>query len=234
MEGWHFWFAGRTALLRRLLSQYLHPRGQWLLDVGCGTGRTLDLLSELGYVPVGLDRLREGLVARRRQWPEARLMQAEADALPVASGAVDGAVLLDVLEHVDDRCLLQELKRIVRPGGRVVLTVPAMPWLWSVRDAAAGHRRRYARAELGRVLEAAGFRVETLVYYQFFLFPLIAIARLLGRNSEEASRAEETPPGLLNRLLTAVNLLEVRLGRHVSWPWGSSLAAVCTLEGPTP
>ena len=99
-------------------------------------------------------------------------MQAEAEYLPLSDASLSGMLMLDVLEHVDDVLLLRDAHRALRPGGWVVATVPAMPWLWSYRDVGAGHKRRYTRATFSAAMLQAGFRVRSLTYYQCLLFPL--------------------------------------------------------------
>ena len=234
MENWHFWFAGRQALVDQLWAEHFHRvagtagnlRGA-VIDVGCGTGQVAKRLEAAGCRVVGLDRRPEGLAAWRRSSKGALVVQGEAPNMPVVDEAFDGALLLDVLEHVDDIALLRQVHRVLRPGGRLLLTVPALPWLWSYRDEAAGHFRRYTRKTLERTLHEAGLAVVEIRYYQFLLMPLVAVTRLLGRRGPGLRDAEERPWPLVNRLLSVVNRFEVRLGRRVPWPCGSSRAAVC-------
>jgi len=220
----HFWFAGRRALVERLLGR--HARAdQRVLDLGCGSGRSVEELGRRGFAVVGLDQRCEGLFLARgaNRW----LVQAEAARLPFRSGTFDGAVLLDVLEHVDDRAVLAELRRLLKPEGWALLTVPALPWLYSYRDSAAGHRRRYTRRGLGAALTEARLELREARYYQCLLLPLVAATRLLGRRGPALRDLEDRPHPLVNRLLGWISRAEVALGDVVSWPVGSSLAAVC-------
>lgn len=209
LEEWHFWFAGRRALLERLLRRRL-PQPSLLADVGCGTGSSLLLLRSLGHRAVGFD-LRSG---------DAR---ADAQRLPLRPQSLDAALALDVLEHApDDAAVLRELHAALKPGGVLIAAVPAGPWLWSFRDEAAGHLRRYTRKGLLGKARAAGFEVLEVRPYQFFLFAPLALARLLGRRGPALRDAEERIPRLLNSALTRVAVLEARL----PVPFGSSLFAV--------
>lgn len=225
IESWHFWFGARLTLVEELLKRHL-PESALVLDLGCGSGKVLDVLARQGHRPIGLDARPEGLARVRARLPGAWLVRGHAHRLPFKDGALDAVVTLDVLEHVDDRVVLEEIARVLRPAGTVVATVPAAPWLWSYRDDDAGHLRRYSRKRLEHVFRGAGFEPREIRYYQSLLFPLVAVSRLAGRRRRTLRDAEERPPALVNHALAGVNALEVRLGRRVRWPWGSSLLAV--------
>jgi SAM-dependent methyltransferase/uncharacterized protein YbaR (Trm112 family) len=227
LERWHFWFTARRALVARLLKRRLAEGSQLVLDVGCGAGATVGLLASRGCRVVGVDVDAEALRAVRRAHPEAWLLRADGAALPFPDATFDGAAIMDVLEHVDDAAFTREIERVLKPGGWLLVTVPALPWLWSHQDEVAGHRRRYTRRRLRDLLGAAGFAVESLSYYQFFLFPLVVATRLLGRLREGVREREIRVPRRINTVLTAISSLEVELGRVIPWPWGSSLVAVC-------
>jgi SAM-dependent methyltransferase len=226
MERWHFWFAGRRKRVNRLLAGYFAaPR--LVLDLGCGSGLTLELLGDRHRV-VATDLREEGLRAALAADPEAWVVRADAEALPFRDGCFDAVLVLDVLEHVDDRRALAEARRVLRPGGRIVVTVPALPWLWSRRDEAAGHRRRYTRRSLQELLRECGdLRIEALAYFQFLLLPAVVLTRLSSRRDPGWLELEERPPARLNRLFAAVDGLEERCSRRVPMPLGSSLVALC-------
>jgi len=226
-EGWHFWFVGRRALVDQLLGRYLPPDGRPLLDLGCGTGLQLRELSVRGYRMLGVDVRPEGLMETRAALPGARVLRGSATKLPLADHSLGGVLLLDVLEHVDDGAALAEVRRVLRPGGAAVITVPALPFLWSHRDEAAGHLRRYTRRGLSRAVSLAGLELMELRFYQFLLFPVVLLSRLVGRWSAGMERVEERPGAPLNALLARIARLDASLGRVIPWPWGSSLVAVC-------
>jgi SAM-dependent methyltransferase len=224
LERWHFWFAGRRALVDRLRARYAGDDAGLVLDVGCGTGSTLVPLTRRGTPAAGIDLRPEGLRALRRALPVARLAQANATELPLLPRAVGTVTLLDVLEHVDDGAALREAHRVLRPGGWVFVTVPALPVLWSYRDEAAGHRRRYTRKGLQAALAGAGFRVAEVRWYQCVLLPLVALNRFFGRGSRAARDREDAPAPLLNVLFQRINTWEATAGAMIRWPLGSSLA----------
>ena len=227
MERDHFWFVGRRELVRRLLGRHLGRPQTPVLDLGCGTGSMVRELRRMGRPVVGIDMLPDGIGALKAAVPDAMVVQADGGLLPVADLSLEAVLALDVIEHVDDRRVLLEIHRALRSGGLLVLMVPALPRLWSARDVAGGHARRYTRRGLVRLLAETGFEVQEMRYYQFFLLPLVIASRALGRVVARAGDWEETPPRLLNSVLAAVNIAEVRLGDLVGWPVGSSLAAVC-------
>ncbi|MBI5419761.1 MAG: glycosyltransferase [Deltaproteobacteria bacterium] len=228
MERWHFWFAGRQALVRRLLNRHMEGKDRLILDIGCGTGLMLEILEGMGMGRVvGMDVRPEGLRRTRQALPGSWLVQGEATRLPLADNAFDAVLMLDVMEHVDDRLLLSEVRRLLRPGGVALITAPAMPWMWSRRDEAAGHLRRYTRRGLVDAVENASLHVQEIGYYQFFLFPLVVAARLLDRSGVVRHDIEERPPAFMNAVFSRINSLEARWGDFIPWPWGSSLLAVC-------
>jgi SAM-dependent methyltransferase len=203
MQSWHFWFVSRRELVQSLLRRELRA-GDTLLDVGCGTGANLALAGD-GVRRLGVDIHIEELTRG--------MLQGDATALPLRSASVDVVLALDVLEHV----------------GRLIATVPALRALWSVRDEAAGHRRRYSRAMLHDLLTRHGFRFLDLRGFQFVLLPLMMLTRL-RKKSVAARDFEDAPPRWLNSILLAVNRFELRLPRFLRPRVGSSLALVAVKE----
>ncbi len=220
----HFWFSGRRKLVRQLLER--PSRDTRVLDLGSGAGTNADWMARLGYDVTAVDFLPAGLEALRRRSPGVAVVQSSAEAVGLKEASFDIVLLLDVIEHLDDRRVLGEAARLLRPGGAVIVTVPAFAWLWSYRDDAAGHRRRYSGRLLIERMRQAGFEVERVRYYQCLLFPLAVVTRMAGRRDARLRDLEDMPPAPVNRLFRAVNDFEVRLGRAIRWPWGSTLAAL--------
>lgn len=194
-----------------------------MIDVGCGTGRTLRDLAPTEAMALGLDW---HLPAPHER--DIVRVRADVEALPLDDGVFDLVLALDVLEHVDDRRAAHELRRLLRPGGTVIVTVPAFQGLWSFRDEDAGHRRRYRRPELVELLESAGLVCVHASYFVFALFPLIVATRLLGRRRRGMRDMEDrVPPRSINYLFTRLLTSEaawVSRGRRL--PVGSSIVAV--------
>lgn len=226
MEEWHFWFRGRRAYIESWLTRIALSHSERALDIGCGTGWMVRWLASKGVRSIGLDSLAPALARLRAYHPTLSGVQGDAERLPFRAASVSLILCLDVLEHLDDRQALQEAWRVLTPGGWLILAVPAVPGLWSARDEAAGHRRRYTRALLRQRLQEAGFCIVDLRFYMFLLFPLIALTRWLGRFRPSLQEIEERPPSLLNSMLSHLLRLEIGIGRHIPWPWGSTLLAL--------
>lgn len=225
MESWHFWFEGRRRLVDSLLERSGVSSGALVLDLGCGTGHNLARLLKAGYRAVGVERLDVDFAANR-DLAGACLIRSSVETLPLADATFDAVLLLDVIEHVDDRVVLAEATRVLRPGGVIILTVPALPGLWSYRDVSAGHRRRYTFAGLRRAIQDAGLDVVELRYCQFLLLPLLVASRILARLVPGMRDREERPGPIVNALFTKAVRLESWLANRHPLPVGSSLAAI--------
>ncbi|MEA2192392.1 MAG: hypothetical protein QOI73_2513 [Solirubrobacteraceae bacterium] len=225
-----FWFRGRNALLVATLRAQF-PAARSFLEVGCGNGYVLSAFS--GARPeldvAGSDLSGAGLRHARRRLPEALLLRADARELPFDS-EFDVAGAFDVLEHVaEDDAVLKSLRRAVRPGGGVVITVPQHRWLWSETDRYSGHHRRYRRRELAGQLERAGLRLRWATSFVTLLLPLMVASRgwqAISPRPYDPAR-ELHVPGRLDALLERAMLLEARaIARGARLPVGGSLLAV--------
>jgi len=226
VETEHFWFVGTRTVIASALSQALGARvaGARVLDLGCGTGYTLTRLPD-GVRAVGLDFAPAALALCSQRASGAALVRGDATCLPFADGSFDAVLALDVLEHLDaDAQAAREIRRVLKPKGVLIATVPAFGWLWSQHDEALDHRRRYTLPELTSLLRGAGFGIERASYYNFFLFPLIAGARAWGRlfPRPDAGADVSIPPRPINRVLAAVLGSERHILTHASLPIGVS------------
>lgn len=219
----HFWFPARHRLLAELVERR-GGGGSRALDLGCGSGDFLAHLAHRFELAVGVDAYPESLAVARRHAVDAVLIQADTARVPLEGGQFDLVVALDVLEHVEPAGFLEEAGRLIRPTGRLLLSVPAFPSLWSPLDEKAGHRCRYTRHTLTAELADGGWRLVHHTYYQAALFPLLWLVRRFSTRA--LRRAERTPSRLLSAPLAAVNALEVRCFGGITLPWGSSLIAV--------
>jgi ubiquinone/menaquinone biosynthesis C-methylase UbiE len=228
LEESYWWFVGRRRLVADLIRRYAGPWPR-ILDVGCGSGGTLVAVQELGEV-VGCDLSEDALgLCRRRDL--GGLVASRAEALSFTAESFDVVLACDVLEHVEhDAQGLAEIRRVLRPGGILILTVPAYPWLWSSHDEILGHFRRYTRRALAARLREADFRPQLLTYAVGLVLPAILAVRGAERLRHKATRPGQTGlielPTPANRALIGVLNLERRLIPRTGLPWGSSLVAV--------
>lgn len=225
-----WWFRGRRRVLEAAVQRLALAPHARIVDVGCGTGGNLVMLQRHGDA-LGVEPSPVGAAyARERTGAEVAEATAEATGLPGASA--DLVTLFDVLEHLDDDlAALHELRRLLKPQGRLLLTVPAFMMLWSGHDVALHHRRRYRRPELRARLTQAGFRVDWLSYYNASLFPAVAAVRL-GRRLVGGGAAQADgvtpPPAPLNRALEGLFAAERFVVGRAALPFGVSLIAAAT------
>ena len=225
----HWWYRARREVLRALIERTIAlpgPEEARILEVGCGTGHNFAMLRHFGRLDgLELDSAARALASRR-------LGHAVMDSpLPqltgVPMGAYDLIAMLDVLEHIeDDEAALVSLARRLRPGGRLLITVPAHPWMWSAHDEVNHHKRRYTRRTLSAVVGKAGMKVEMLSWFNSLLFPLAAAARLAGRVTGKQDSDDTLPPGPVNWLFEKLFALERYAIGRVPFPPGVSLVAI--------
>lgn len=227
LEDRYWWFVGRRRLALRLLARELQGKRQPLvLDLGCGTGVIGKELDRMG-TPIGLD-MSEHALAYSRKRGLTRLLQGAGERLPIRSASMDAVLALDIFEHIeDDRAAFAEAFRVLKPGGALVLSVPAFRALWGPHDVALMHFRRYTRPEVRRRLEEAGFAVRKASYGVFFLFPVVLAVRVVEKLKRGEPKASlPAVPKWLNRALIGLQEFEARLIEAISLPWGSSVVAV--------
>jgi SAM-dependent methyltransferase len=230
LEDWHWWFEGRRHIILSELEE-ASAHGP-VLDVGCGSGGTLAHLNGLGP-GYGVDTSVEAVELCHKRSLEVAL--GSGFDLPYADDSFATVLALDVLEHVeDDVALLRELKRVLRDDGLLLLTVPALPVLWSAHDEANDHHRRYLRSTLEGALHEAGFEPERLSYYNSLLLPLACLRKLIQKGRGEDGAHLESLPGPLNAVLARVLSSEATLLRHTDLPIGASLISVCRPNGTSP
>ncbi len=223
----HWWYVARREILAELIRRRIAlPPDPRILEIGCGTGHNLVMLERFGRVDgIEIDPTARGLASLRLGRP---VMDAPLPALSgVEEGAYDLVALLDVLEHVDaDREALESMARKLRPGGRILITVPAHPWMWSAHDVVNHHKRRYTRRTLKAVVAAAGLKLDLLSWFNSLLFPLAAAARLVGRLTGKDDSDDKLPPGPVNRLFEGIFGLERYAIGRLPFPPGVSLVAI--------
>lgn len=234
VEDDHWWFSGRRAIVESLLARIGLPRDAAILEPGCGTGGNLRMLARCGSV-CAMD-----LDDQACRFAQARGIGEVAagrlpDKIPFGDRCFDLVVMTDVLEHLDDdAATLRALRERLKPGGLLLLTVPAFRFLWSSHDTSHHHRRRYRAEELRKVVSEAGYEICYLSYYNFLLFtPILAtrmVQRLTGANRE--GHDLRLPPRPVNWLLRKTFAAERFIVGRVSLPVGVSLIVLARNVGP--
>jgi SAM-dependent methyltransferase len=235
-EDRHWWFRGRRRIVSGELARLPLPADARILDVGCGSGRMFDALSVYGELS-GLDMNSESVaIARGRGYVDVR--EGLVEQLPWAPGTFALITMLDVLEHTaDDRVALRELRRVTRPGGYLLVTVPAYQALWANHDVLNQHYRRYSRTMLRRAALASGWQVQRMTFFNSFLLAPAAAVRLsqrLRRERPEEHRADlEIGPRWLYPVLELPLRAEAYwLERERTLPAGLSLMGLLRRDEP--
>lgn len=230
-EDRHFWFVGLRRFAKLMLDDAL-PAGRpvRIIDCGAGTGRNLDWLQHYGWA-MGVELSPAGIAIGRRHGR--RMVQGNVAALPCADAAFDAATSFDVIYSLDDdteRRALAEMRRVLKPGGIVLINAAALDILTGSHSALANERRRYTRGRLHAKLSAAGFEVMRLSYTNLTTLPITLAVRLAQRvlgHGGQAGEAEMTIPAApLNAMLAGILRLEAAALRVASLPVGSSVMCV--------
>jgi SAM-dependent methyltransferase len=228
----YWWYRGLRVLLQELVARYGSPNGSAkILDAGCGTGKNLQLLAQHGDA-WGVDIAEEAIqFCRMRGISDERTLVASLLELPFPHQFFDAAFSFDVICNIQhDVAAFQEIRRVLKPEGRLIVQLPAYRFLWSAHDVAVGHKHRYTARELREKLQGAGFRVEQLTYLNMLLFPFIALLRFMRRQAVTANghaHSDLTPlPPAFNAVLTRLFSAEMRAAPRYRFPYGISLLAV--------
>ncbi len=223
----HWWYRARrhvlSALIRRLARP---PANATILEIGCGTGHNLAMLSEFGRVEaLELDEEVRSVAQQRLGREVMSAPLPELAGVPERHYDLIGA--FDVIEHIaDDRAALASVASRLKSGGKLVMTVPAHQWMWSAHDVVNHHKRRYSKSALKRLIEESPLRLETIGYFNSLLFPLAVAERLSSkvRGKDEADLTVPATP--INTALERVFAAERHLVGRLPLPPGLSLFAV--------
>ena len=229
VEDRHWWYRGRRRVLEQTIQRLALPPRARILDAGCGSGRNMVDLARYGEV-TGVELSEPSAeVARGRHVGE--VVEGSVMEMPFPPDSFDLALCLDVIEHLeDDRGALRELRRVLAPGGALLVTVPAYQWLWSGHDEINHHHRRYSRTTLERAAREGGWECVRTTHFNSLLLPAAIALRALDRlhaRATESSLDLWVPPAPLNWVLQQpLNLEAALIGRGGHIPVGLSLLAV--------
>lgn len=228
VEANHWWFVGRRRLFTSEITREGLKPGARILDVGTSTGTNLRMLRDIGFSEVeGLDFSIEAI----RYCAEKGLgtvRQGDICAMPFEDSVFDLVLATDIIEHVeDDDRAVSEIARVLKPGGTVLVTVPAFQSLWGLQDRVAQHKRRYLRKELLTRLTEAGLSVKRCYYFNYVLFaPIWTARRLIDLFGVKMNSEAELNSPLVNRILDGIFTFDVKTAHLIRPPFGVSLLAL--------
>lgn len=223
LETSYWWYTGLHELVHRELSR--RNRSGMILDAGCGTGAMLRRLQAFGQAH-GVD---ESMLALRycKKRNLSCIARGTVESLPFNDSIFDFVVSMDVLYHSmvkDDRKALDELRRVLKHGGLLILNLPAFEFLRGSHDVAVHTKRRYTRRDLREKLTSAGFEIEKITYRNSILFPAIFLRRVLTRRNSDSDLQQMS--NTLNSILTGILSFENRILSRMSIAFGSSLFCI--------
>jgi SAM-dependent methyltransferase len=225
----HWWYVARGKVLSALIERSVgYAKDLAILEVGCGTGHNLAMLGRFGTVDaLELDPEARSLAEKRLGKKVMAAPLPELDGVPERHYDLVGA--FDVIEYIeDDQAALGSIARRLKPGGKLVMTVPAHQWMWSAHDVANHHRRRYSLRGLRRLFDGSALRLEKSGYFNSLLFPLAIADRIGSRVRGKDSADLVLPPPWLNRALENSFALELYAIGRFPLPPGLSLFAVAS------
>jgi SAM-dependent methyltransferase len=225
----HWWYRARREILSDFLKRWgAVPAQAHILEIGCGTGHNLPMLAQFGDVDaIEID---ETAAAKASERLGKRVGSSPLPELAgVQPGSYDLVAVLDVVEHVeDDVAALKAIATALKPGGQILITVPAHQWMWSAHDVVNHHKRRYSKKTLVAALEAAGLEYRKLGWFNSLLFPVAVAARFAGKLTGKDDSDDSPPPRLLNAIFEKIFGLERHLVGRVPLPPGLSLIVLAS------
>lgn len=229
LETFYWWYVARRRLVEWTLSRWHNAApDNRILDVGCGTGMNHAALARFGTV-FSVDTAPEALSYTRQRGID-RLACCDVQSLPFGGESVDLVTALDVLEHTDDDLeALREMRRVLKPSGRILIAVPAYGFLWSEHDEALHHRRRYVASELRNKLAVTGFDVQRLTYFITLLFFPILMLRTWNSFFRQSVRPRTSHilfPAFINSFFIRLLDLERFFLRWMNYPFGVSIVCL--------
>ncbi len=236
IENKHWWFVARQNIIWKFISETIKlPENSTILDIGCGTGAVIDLLSKKYEVHPNMIGLwkKQDVSAKAIEFCKNRginnLFCGSLENYPAKKKYFNLITAFDVLEHVEgEQEMLKQINNLLHENGFLLLTVPAFPILWGNHDIITHHKRRYRKNNLKEIISEAGFTIEYISYFNFFLFPIAFIRRTIDKYKKIKNFDDfKIPSKLLNQLLRIVFELEKYLLPKIKFPFGVSLICLC-------
>lgn len=235
LEDSHWWFVARRQIICNLIGQFC-PSPNKILEVGCGTGGNLAMLSQFGELKAFEMDSNALAMANQKGISNLTLILGQCpDQLPFEGEQFDLICLFDVLEHIqEDSKTLVQLKKYLTPRGKMIITVPAYPSLFGPHDQFLQHHRRYSKVELKKIIHQSGFKIKKISYFNFILFPLAVLNRLVGPLMQrfidpEHQTSVTKPSAIINLTLRYIFASERHLLRHGNLPFGLSLVCIVSM-----
>lgn len=232
VENFHWWFVGRRALFRREIESLSLPVSTVALDIGVGTGANIRLLKELEFEnPVGIDRSDQAIRFCSQKGFRS-IVKSDASKLPFPDGTFGLILATDILEHIDKESnVIDQIYRVLTPGGTAILTVPAFPSLWGLQDEVSHHKRRYRMSHILRLLKEKRFNIHSAFHFNFILFVPIWLTRQIIRTCRIKLKSEnQVNTVFFNAILKAVFLFDVWMAPRLRLPLGVSIFAKITKD----
>lgn len=230
----HWWYTNRIRLFKRELQQAGINLTSHVLDIGTASGNDLQMLMEAGFTNVEGIEPDIDAISFCRYKGFSRITQGSLPEMPFEDSSFDLVVATDILEHVDNDALgVREIARVLKPGGRVLITVPAFQSMWGLQDTISLHKRRYRREELLELCKRNGIDIDTsdCFYFNYILFLPIFIARKIlnlmnGLKKNTVKNEGHINNPLLNALFDRIFYLDILTARSLKVPFGVSLFAL--------
>jgi len=225
----HWWYRARREILSDYLTRFGDiPEGARILEIGCGTGHNLPMLAQFGEIDaIEIDETAAAKASERlgKKVGSSPLPELEG----VQPGSYDLVAVLDVVEHVeDDVAALKAIATALKPGGKILITVPAHQWMWSAHDVVNHHKRRYSKGTLTGALGKAGLKWRKLRWFNSLLFPVAVAARFAGKLMGKDDSDDSPPPKPLNSAFETIFGLERHLLGRVPMPPGLSIIVLAS------
>ncbi len=227
-ESNHWWFTARRLIMVEILKSLNLSADAKILEIGCGTGGNLNILSEFGKVSaIEMDANAHEIASEKTNNSyDIRVGSFPSD-IPFKDEKFDLICMLDVLEHIEnDTQTLIEIQKLLTPSGKIFITVPAYQWLYGVHDKFLHHKRRYSAETLSRRIPS-GLVITKISYFNMFLFPLAVMVRLKDKFANNTSTTgTDLPPKIINKLFEIIFRSERYLLKYLNLPFGLSLFCV--------